>query len=196
MKKLKYHLLIIFLIIIYPYISYGLGLQWDHNADADYYVVYYRVNLTDTFLELTQTEGIQVSLDNLEQLKPGVTYEFSVKAFNSCGNSSDFSDTVFATIKSDISIVLDINLNELKIDINNTENIEGLSLKNSSILGSGIDILDKNIRSINLCNLGLIKGINYSFSIEVLYSNGEVIESDKIDFIIENMNSVNDLKID
>lgn len=71
-------------------------LQWDANDDADYYVVYWskdpasfteensiQVPANETFLELTASPG-------------GEEYYFSVKAYNECGNSSDFSDPVLS----------------------------------------------------------------------------------------------------
>ncbi len=69
-------------------------LQWDANDDADYYVVYWskdpdsfteenslEVPADETYLELTASPG-------------GEEYYYSIKAFNECGNSSDFSDVI------------------------------------------------------------------------------------------------------
>ncbi|GAB6097341.1 hypothetical protein JCM14469_35950 [Desulfatiferula olefinivorans] len=69
-----------------------VNLQWDSNADADYYVVYYGTESTVYTHEsdpvyAPQTEYTVTDLTD-------TTWHFAVKAFNSCGNSSDFSDEV------------------------------------------------------------------------------------------------------
>jgi hypothetical protein len=71
-------------------------LQWDANDDADYYVVYWSKD-PDTF---TDENSIEVPVDEtFLELMPSPNneeYYFSVKAFNECGNSSDFSEPVLS----------------------------------------------------------------------------------------------------
>jgi len=65
-------------------------LSWDVNQDASYYVVYYGSEpgvYTDNSEQITQTE-YSMEIPTCEKIY------FSVKAFNECGNSSDFSDEV------------------------------------------------------------------------------------------------------
>ncbi|MBU1168839.1 MAG: PKD domain-containing protein, partial [Proteobacteria bacterium] len=69
-----------------------VGLQWDTNNDAEYYVVYYG---TDSGNYTAETE--QIPAPQIQYAFSGLadtTWYFAVKAFNSCGNSSDFSDEV------------------------------------------------------------------------------------------------------
>ncbi|GAB6094094.1 hypothetical protein JCM14469_03460 [Desulfatiferula olefinivorans] len=74
------------------------ALRWDANADADYYVVYWR------------TAGESVPGGQSDPIDAGTlsyplwacdgqtTWYYSVKAFNACGNSSDFSDEIQTTL--------------------------------------------------------------------------------------------------
>lgn len=71
-------------------------LQWDANDDAEYYVVYWSTD-PDSF---SDENSIEVSADEtFLELVPSPNneeYYFSVKAFNSCGNSSEFSEPVLS----------------------------------------------------------------------------------------------------
>ncbi|MBU1169758.1 MAG: VCBS repeat-containing protein [Proteobacteria bacterium] len=84
----------------------NVSLSWDVNSDADYYVVYWNngpetdMNNSDHIVDRTTYV--------LENLEGGKTYHFAVKAFNSCGNSSDFSDWVVLSLDADpVSIPVD-----------------------------------------------------------------------------------------
>lgn len=69
-------------------------LEWDENSDADYYVVYWS-NDPDHFTEENSMEiPVDLTFVELNDAPDGRTYYYAVKAFNTCGNSSDFSDTV------------------------------------------------------------------------------------------------------
>lgn len=73
-------------------VSGSVTLQWDTNEDADYYVVYWGEN----------TKNYTANSDNINSPTTSYTvtgldkkiYYFAVKAFNACGNSSDFSDEI------------------------------------------------------------------------------------------------------
>ncbi len=74
--------------------SYALDvtLSWDPNEDADYYVVYYGTESGN----YTMNSG-QIMVPTVEYTVTGLDsaiWYFAVKAFNECGNSSDFSDEV------------------------------------------------------------------------------------------------------
>jgi hypothetical protein len=69
-------------------------LSWDQNSDADYYLVYVR---GDNETGYTQVSGPIPSGTTTFQLKDspsGSMYHYSVKAFNSCGNSTEFSEEI------------------------------------------------------------------------------------------------------
>ena len=72
-----------------------VSLQWDHNQDADYYIVYWGTEPgtytkeTPKIVIPTQTADILIT-DVVEDQ----TYYFAVKAYNEYGNSSDFSQEV------------------------------------------------------------------------------------------------------
>ncbi|GAB6095473.1 hypothetical protein JCM14469_17250 [Desulfatiferula olefinivorans] len=69
-------------------------LEWDENADADYYVVYWSTD-PDHFTEENSMEiPSDLTFVELKDAEDGRVYNYAVKAFNACGNSSDFSDTV------------------------------------------------------------------------------------------------------
>lgn len=69
-------------------------LTWHQNDDADYYRVYWSPD-SENFSEENSLElpSDILSLELQESIN-GETYYFKIKAFNSCGNSSDFSDVV------------------------------------------------------------------------------------------------------
>jgi fibronectin type 3 domain-containing protein len=69
-------------------------LTWDKNEDADYYRVYWSPD-DENFSEEDSLElpSDVLSLE-LQESEDGKIYYFKVKAFNSSGNSSDFSDVV------------------------------------------------------------------------------------------------------
>ncbi len=69
-------------------------LSWDSNEDADYYQVYMR---SEGEKEYTLVSGRIPSGTTSFKLMPspgGAIHYFTVKAFNTCGNSSDFSDEI------------------------------------------------------------------------------------------------------
>ena len=68
----------------------------DNNSDASYYIVYQSLNSGD-YVGATETKVI-VPLTTVDILIVNAveeqTYYYAVKAFNDCGNSSDFSEEV------------------------------------------------------------------------------------------------------
>lgn len=105
-------------------------LQWDENGDADGYIIGIldrTANPTgiwpaSAFDSPTDTEKIMVMdvkkvlaipikeiMINGEPLKDMVAYEFRVKAYNACGNTSDWSDKVDYTLPKDIPALTPLN---------------------------------------------------------------------------------------
>lgn len=66
-------------------------LSWDKNDDASYYIIYYGTSSLDYTVS---TEAIVEEQYTVHDLTDDVKYYFAVKAFNDCGNSSDFSEEV------------------------------------------------------------------------------------------------------
>lgn len=92
-SKVTFYVIVFF--ILFSGISFaGDVLQWDRNDDADYYVVYWGRSAGD-YSEGSSPEipGFMTELP-LEESDDGETYYYAVKAFNQCGNSSDYSDEV------------------------------------------------------------------------------------------------------
>ena len=85
-----------FFIMICSAIAGEVTLQWDPNDCADYYIIYYGTSPGNYTLT---SENIMAPLTEYtaKNLTEGTWY-FSVKAFNQCGNSSDFSDEVNTVI--------------------------------------------------------------------------------------------------
>lgn len=93
-------------------------LEWDENSDADYYVVYW----SRTPNNFTEENSTQIPADmtfiEMEDSFDGREYYFTVKAFNSCGNSSDFSEMVkTAHLPIEGSVGDAININATVSDI-------------------------------------------------------------------------------
>lgn len=89
-------LLPILAVLIMAGLAYAAGpkLTWDANEDAEYYIVY---RGESPGIYTWESNPINVPVTEMEllplNLPPG-TYYFSVKAFNGCGNSSDYSDEI------------------------------------------------------------------------------------------------------
>lgn len=86
-------------------------LQWDSNPDAVEYHVYYRLQNTEAWLDFPGGVTKETSID----LPPGVfeplhVYEFTVKAFNECGNSSDYSDSVTFSACEALNIIENLRI--------------------------------------------------------------------------------------
>jgi len=81
-------------------------LQWDPNDEADYYVVYYG---TESGTYNQNSENIpSPTVSHTVTGLPETTWYFSVKAFNQCGNSSDFSDEiVYVPVYSPLSVSIE-----------------------------------------------------------------------------------------
>lgn len=104
MKKIfAFLLLFVGLLVSLSYADDAV-LEWDDNSDADYYVVYWSTDPGSFDTENSMEIPADFNFVELEDSPNGQTYYFSVKAFNSCGNSSDFSETVYSKhIPSDVS---------------------------------------------------------------------------------------------
>ncbi|MFA6009703.1 MAG: hypothetical protein WC799_06955 [Desulfobacteraceae bacterium] len=72
-------------------------LTWYPNEDADYYQVYMRGDGETEYSLVSNQIPAGTTSFKLMPSPNGKTYHFAVKAFNSCGNSSDFSDDISTT---------------------------------------------------------------------------------------------------
>lgn len=79
-----------------------ITLQWDTNNDADYYIVYWGKNSRDYTEQSGQilSPTTTYTISNLDT----TNYYFAVKAFNECGNSSDFSDEITFNPTSQVNV--------------------------------------------------------------------------------------------
>ncbi len=70
-------------------------LEWDANDDADYYVVYWGYSSGDYTEYSDNIDATETEYTAVDILASENTY-FAVKAFNSCGNSSEFSEEMIS----------------------------------------------------------------------------------------------------
>lgn len=93
MKKIKVISLLLCIIFIasIPTIAETI-LTWETNSDADYYVVYW--SLTEGGEVVGHSDNIPEDTLTYTIPKEHEGMWFSVKAFNNCGNSSDFSEWI------------------------------------------------------------------------------------------------------
>lgn len=84
--------LVILLVLSFNVYAIEATVQWDVNTDADYYVVYWGETSGD-YTNNSENINKDVTTFTVTGLEDKLYY-FAVKAFNSCGNSSDFSDEV------------------------------------------------------------------------------------------------------
>ena len=128
------YFLIPFFIILFPFLmqsiavkvsAMDLTLSWDTNEDAEYYVVYYGQtsgNYTHNS-ENISAPAIEYTVKNLMDTE----WYFSVKAFNSCGNSSDFSDEIFYNpVYSPLSISIEYPVLSANIKQGESVNFQSL----------------------------------------------------------------------
>lgn len=80
-------------------------VKWDENSDAEYYVVYWG----NTSLNYQHSESTTKTWLEINDFDVSGEYFLSVKAFNPCGNSSDFSDEISKNIFINVRTVADVN---------------------------------------------------------------------------------------
>lgn len=86
----KFLVLIFILIMSNVAFAQDVTLTWDANSDADHYIVYWG-DTVDNYTEASNpVKELTYTVLGLKQ-KP---YFFAVKAFNYCGNSSDYSESI------------------------------------------------------------------------------------------------------
>lgn len=86
----------ILILTIFGYVErdYAAVLSWDKNTDATTYTVYVRdAGGANTDYRVVQ-DGIAGTSITVMPSIHNHDYEYAVKAFNECGNSSDYSDPV------------------------------------------------------------------------------------------------------
>ncbi len=92
--------LIIFSICLFVHSSTCLAadptLTWDANEDAEYYQVFMRGESDQNYTAVSSQIPAGTTSFRLMPSPDGRYYYFSVKAFNACGNSSDFSEPVYS----------------------------------------------------------------------------------------------------
>jgi hypothetical protein len=72
----------------------NIDLIWDAKEGADYYVVYWSTDPANYSEENSYEVSADVTLLQLVDSPNGEEYYYSVRAFNDCGSSSDFSEPV------------------------------------------------------------------------------------------------------
>ena len=87
MKKL----LLILAILTFAVTAFADSLEWDVNPDADYYIVSWG-ELPGNYTE--SSDQIKLTEFDISPINCKYRY-YAVKAYNECGNSSDFSDELF-----------------------------------------------------------------------------------------------------
>jgi len=112
MKNLKVLVIVAFILMCSFSYSLAVTLEWDKNNDADYYIVYWG-NESGNY-NLGHSDNILITGYEAPTPPKGEVYYFAVKAFNSCGNSSDFSEEIKTGKLKNIQnfkFVIDINVN-------------------------------------------------------------------------------------
>lgn len=110
MKKL----LIILIVLLLSAPVFSATLEWDENEDADYYVVYWGAESGAYTGHSEDITGTSFTDNNMD----GTKKYYAVKAFNSCGNSSDFSTEIeyckpvknTSNVKFQVEVVVTVNV--------------------------------------------------------------------------------------
>jgi len=154
-------------------------LSWDPNADAEYYVVYGKVGTSDYTPVLTTTTNAQTTVDlstlmfQDALLKPGIPYTFTIKAFNSCGNSSDFSDAVLYTIPVPTTIAnLALNKTSLNWTYTGTDVAVSHRITYTSATGPKTITIPRGTTTYDLCSISFDVNVPYTLTVATLNDSG------------------------
>ncbi len=155
-------------------------LIWDFNEDASYYAIYAKADsAVDYSLVVTTKSGTETFVElmgilyNGSLLKPGINYTFVVKAFNECGNSSDFSDPLA------FMIPVPSTVNNVTIDksVLTWAAVEGATSYRITFTSSTGAVKTYTVTSAelmyNICeNTDLINGTTYDVTVSSLNDSG------------------------
>lgn len=95
MDKMKIILfLLLFISLSCESIAATVTVGWDVNTDAEYYVVYRKKSGETDDMYVIIANNVTATQASIIVSDDNQIYDYTVKAFNSCGNSSDFSDPV------------------------------------------------------------------------------------------------------
>lgn len=155
-------------------------LSWDFNTDASYYTIYAKADGDiDYSLVVTTKSGTETFVElmsilyNGSLLKPGIPYSFVVKAFNECGNSSDFSDPITFMIPVPTTIT-NVVINNSVLTWASVEGATNYRITFTSPLGAVKTYTVTSAELMyNICaNTDLINGTTYDVTVSSLNDSG------------------------
>lgn len=173
-------MLLVFAILCGPTHALVGSLTWDVNPDADGYEVYCRVSTDDAWevVDVKTTQGDnQTIFDNImfqgEKLQPGINYMFTVKAFNTCGNSSDYADAI--TYFVGIPDTMRVALTGTKLSWSYPVISDVVGYRISYTYGQTtqyVDISNQNTFTFDVCAITAQANTPYTFSVSALNQDG------------------------
>lgn len=204
-------LMLIFTILFFSEKSRAATLTWDPNPDAEYYVVYCSTVAGDWNVVHTTTSATAVSLDLSTvtfkggPLSPGVNYSFAVKAFNACGNSSDYSDSLAYLIPVPNTInTLGVTGTKLGWTYTNTvDPATSYRITYSTTTTGAVPtivtktiIVNSSVLSYDLCSSTFLDNVQYTFTVSACNSSGVWgAESNSVTYTRRSVSKPSNLKI-
>ena len=106
-------LMVVLMLMVQPTaFAKDINIAWDTNQDADYYIVHYGEQ-PGTYT--AQSENITATTYTIKNPENKIYY-MAVKAYNNCGNSSDFSQEI-ANVCPDVNITTGLAQTGITINI-------------------------------------------------------------------------------
>lgn len=180
-------------------------VAWDLNEDAEFYKVYIKTADDEDFKEAYTTESatqLQVDMKDIlynnEPLMENIEYFLSVKAFNACGNSSDFSDSITYLIYKPAIPVPTITKNKLTWTYSDTiESNPGKFIIEIGMNGSSMFIdVNGTDRSYDLSKLILPNNATYPITITACANSGVCGEaSSPVSYTRRSPSKVNNVRV-
>jgi len=178
-KKLNYLFILLMIMLMFISTVQAEYLIWDVNSDADYYKIYCSDSGDSDYQEVFTTESgtvNQVDLTTImfdgKPLEPNKNYNLMIKAFNSCGNSSDFSDPLLCGIYKPGQVLISLDKDKIYWAFADANKLSGYQLGYSNGTTSLYIVLDKTVTSYNLCDLNLTGTATYTFTIQPISISG------------------------
>lgn len=193
--------IIIFLLsmsLAFASLSIAKTISWDQNPDADYYIVYTKPLGSNDSEYTPASEQIRGLSYEFKGLNDGETFDVSVKAFNVCGNGSNFSDSIILTGYNAGSITFTGAGPIVTWSYDSPELLSGYKI-NLISASDNVEyfINDGFAKSFNLCSVdGVLTNVEYNVTITPIAVDGTLGSPMEVPIIIKMPEKTQGLRIE
>lgn len=198
-KRILNYILAITMILTSMSYASDITLKWNNDENADYYKTYQREAGVEEWVKIPTRLPITSTTVQVK-VEENKTMEYSVIAFNHCGEESERSDIVTYSSHSPVTIH-PTKINQiLKWGAYPfQEFIKGFVLNWTTPNGTKetLELKDPALTKFNLCDLTLIYDTEYTFTIAAVNLNGEIGPlSEEVKFIVHLPVKVTNFKVE